>query len=164
MSEPTASIVSTLTDAGEGERVELHFQSQIEIPVARHNAPDEIKTLPHRTIRGEVERAELVDLKGTLDCLIRIGREEKTRLGLDPDAIPDGHEDWYVEILAKRESGEIGPEEAEAAIEAGNEDEVLPPWKGRPIAQMPVSEAVRAPPIGPTGPDSQPQPRQAPFL
>lgn len=125
-------LVSALAD-NEGNRVTLHFEEPITIPTEGYNGHSySMKELDETSVHVEIETVDVEDLASTLICFAEIAREERARLGINPDAVED-----FLEIFAQRDTTGTSAEEAEQAISDGDTD-ALGDWERRPVARVPV--------------------------
>lgn len=144
----TASIIRTLCRA-EGRDVVFRFDEPICAPISKYDGRSyRSDTLPKGTLHATVQLAEVEHLEGVLMCVAEIGMSELDRVGIDPSVVytepidgPPTH--CVVEVRASREWLDEAPaitaEEVERAIEAGREEEVLPPWDGPPTVVVDVA-------------------------
>ncbi|WP_255191932.1 hypothetical protein [Natronobeatus ordinarius] len=142
----TASIIQTICDA-EGLDVTFRFKGPISVPTEKYDGRSyQSDTLPKATINATIQRAEVEHLEGLLMCHAAIKMDELERTGINPSVVYteplDGNpERCVVGVRASREwieESDITMEEAERAIEEGRQEEVLPPWDGRPTVVVDV--------------------------
>ncbi|AGB37572.1 hypothetical protein [Natronococcus occultus] len=143
----TASIVRTLCTA-EGRDVVFRFGDPISAPVEKYDGRSyRSDTLPKATLHATIQRADIEHLEGVLVCLAKIDVCELERVGIDPAVVytepTDGlSEHCIVDVRASREwvetESELSRKEGERAVEAGREDDVLPPWDGLPTVVVDV--------------------------
>lgn len=156
--EPTdsvrvASIVKTLCKA-EGREVVFRFDGPMSAPTSKYNGSSyQTDTLPKATLNATISHASVEDAGETLMCFAEVGLKELDRVGIDPSVVytePIGEDPEYcvVDVHASRkwwldEYDDLTRGEAVQAIEAGREEEVLPPWDGLPTVTVSVERTDR---------------------
>lgn len=150
--ERTAAIVSTFCEI-ENDQVVLRFGGPIRVPTSKYNGRTRrTDTIPYATINATVEHASIEDAGESLMCFVAVDMDEIERIGVDPkvvytEPVGEAPERWMIDIHASRELFTAVPddydltiEEAEAAVAAGREEDVLPPWDGLPTATTTVKQ------------------------